>query len=152
MNNDDKQFKSLKTKPKIIISVLAVLLLLCGAIVLFLHTSFKPTVLNKQTFSDSDKAVISTELDIPDNDFSVKEMRFDHAKDSYFCVTVTTSSLDLLASYEYQREDHNGNPYYVKKDNDDPHNDVVCTVISDQPYELDFELHNWNEKLYDVVK
>ncbi|WP_297958621.1 hypothetical protein [uncultured Ruminococcus sp.] len=137
----------------ILLGLLLVVVLVFGVILLFKNMLFKPTILNKTTFSEADKNIIAEELDIPADKFTVEKMRFTHAKDSYFCITIKTSSLELLSLYEYKENDnYNNRPEYLKRDNNDPHNNIVCTVISNDPYELDFELHNWNKKLYSIIK
>ena len=154
MNEKNEQNHLMSKKLFIICSgLLFVLVLIFGIILLFKNMLFKPAILNKATFSEADKNIIAEELDISADKFTVEKMRFTHAKDSYFCITVKTSSLELLGSYEFQGNDnYNNRPKYLKRDINDPHNNIVCTVISNEPYELDFELHNCNKKLYGIIK
>ena len=116
---------------------------------LFIVIAFRP--LYKNHFSESEKLTIASELDVPAEKIAVKKMRYSHGQESCFNIYITASSLDVLDSYEYHGKNYDDNPCYIKKD-DDPHNDIYCTVTSEQPYELEFILLTWNENLYDMIK
>ena len=110
MNEKNEQNHLMSKKLFIICSgLLFVLVLIFGIILLFKNMLFKPAILNKTTFSEADKNIIAEELDISADKFTVEKMRFTHAKDSYFCITVKTSSLELLDSYEFQGNDNYNN-------------------------------------------
>ena len=121
--------------------------LLFGILVLVLSLTWKPTILDKYSFSDSEKSIIASELNIPAHQISIDEMHYSHGKDSSFLIYVTASSLDVLSSYEYQGLQYYTNkPYYNNSDG------IVCTVDSEDPYKLTFSINDWNKILYDLMK
>lgn len=138
-----------KMKKFIIIGIIAAVVLV-GLLVLSLYLTWRPTVLEKDTFTEGDKQVIAGVLDIPDERITVKHMKYTHAHDSYFCITVETDSTAVIGKYEPQ--ENGKDTVYVKKDEEDPHGDITCTVKSENPFVLDFELHNWNKELYEIIK
>ena len=134
-------------KVSLILAVIFVILRLISWV--FIVIAFSP--LNKNTFSESEKLTIASELDVPAEKISVEKMRYSHGQESCFNIYITASSLDILNSYEYHGKNYDDNSYYIKKD-DNPHNDIYCTVTSEQPYQLEFILLTWNENLYDMIK
>ena len=79
-------------------------------------------------------------------------MRYFSTRETSIYFTVSTSSLDILASYKYQGDYYDDKPTYYKKGKD-PHNDIICVVKSEQPYELYFILRDtWNTNLSNIVR
>ncbi|MBQ8944975.1 MAG: hypothetical protein IJ050_10865 [Clostridia bacterium] len=134
-------------KVSLILAVTFVILRLISWV--FIVIAFRP--LYKNHFSESEKLTIASELDIPAGKISVEKMRYSHGQESCFNIYITASSLDILDLYEYHGNNYDDNSYYIKKD-DDPDNDIYCTVTSGQPYQLEFILLTWNENLYDMIK
>ena len=153
MDIEKKRSQTDKKKIFIIICVIVITLAASGSALYMLGlSSFKPTILDKDTFSESEKAVIAKELDIPADDISIKNMHLSHAKETFIRITLTAPSLDILSSYEYRGiGSYDNNIHYLKK-SDDPHEDIECIVRSEQPCELDFELSDtWNSNLRNLI-
>ncbi|MBR1738721.1 MAG: hypothetical protein IJ737_00340 [Ruminococcus sp.] len=147
---EDKKKRLPGSLVKVIMIIAAVIAVLCVTLAVILKLTYKPTVLRKTEFSDKDKSVIASELHIPEGSFEPKEIYCSHAKDTYFRITLTAGSEDILSSYETRSE--GGSVQYLLRDKDDPHGDITCTVLSEQPLELEFELHTYNKRLYRIVK
>ena len=155
MNDETEQKKSGKKNIfKVICTIVITLSVLYLILMMIGLLAFRPTIINKKSFSESEKSIIASELDIPVEKISIQKMRYTHARETDIYITVTTSSLDVLTSYEYQGKSiyDDDKPYYRKK-GESPHDDIICVVKSEQPYELYFELiDTWNDNLYAVVK
>ncbi len=150
MNEETQKDGILKSIGKALLILVAIFVLFC---LLFYGLLIIATIpLERNHFSEDERAVIASEFDIPEGKVSIRELMFSHGKDSCFVVTAETSSLDVLNSYEYQCEDSDGTLKYCKKDDDDPHRDIYCEVKNGQPYEIKFVTYSWRPDLYDMVK
>jgi len=149
--NDEKNKKSpLKIMCNVLFVIVIIFVVLRIIAWAFILIAFRP--LYKNNFSESEKLTIATELDVPAEKISVEKMEFSHGQESCFNIYITTSSLEILHSYEYNGKDYDDKPRYLKKDNNDIHNNIYCTVNSEKPYELRFTLLTWKENLYDMIK
>ena len=150
MNEETQKDGILKSIGKALLILVAIFVLLCLLFYGFVMLAFAPV--EKKHFSADERAVIASEFDIPEGKISIEKLVFQNGRDSNFRITVTTSSLDVLNSYEYQYEDSDGTLKYCKKDDDDPHRDIDCEVENGQPYEMEFITFSWRPDLYEMVK
>lgn len=146
---ESKSIAKKKMRKLIGIGIGAAVVLL-GLLAVCLKLTWRPSVIEKDSFTEEDKKVIAGVLGIPDESLNIKHMKFSHAKDTYFCVTAKTDSMAVIGKYEPMEQ--NGDTVYVRKDENDPHGDITCKVVSEDPLVMDFELHTWNRELYDIIK
>ena len=150
MNEETQKNGILKSIGKALLILVTIFVLLRLLFYGLVMVAFAPV--EKKHFSEDEKAIIASEFDIPEGKISIEKLVFQNGRDSSFSIIVTTSSLNVLNSYEYQYEDSDGVSKYCKKDDDDPHRDIYCEVKNGQPYEMYFYTFSWRPDLYDIVK
>lgn len=133
---------------KLILIVATIIILLFASFIIILKFTWKPDIMVKDIFSAADISLITSELSI-EGKIEISKMQYTHAKDSVFHIYADSDSLSFFEnSYNYKGSNYDNAEKYVHKDNIN----IYCSAIKNNGnYELEFIIHDYNEKLLDIM-